>query len=99
MVRGFYSIMSLMQDGGTVKMVKRPADKPLAVLASMVKLKPQPKKQKVEQVDIGNSRQDRSKCEGARQASQEQPIQSGLLGLQNYKDADDEDSENEEGPS
>ncbi|GAQ90119.1 hypothetical protein KFL_006030020 [Klebsormidium nitens] len=88
-----------LKGGEPVKMVKRPAEKPLAVLASMVKLKPQPKKLKAEQVDTGSLRQVRGELEKDGQALREQTVQSGLLGLQDYKDDDDEDSENEEGPS
>eukprot|EP00243_Klebsormidium_subtile_P006881 TRINITY_DN2982_c0_g1_i1.p1 TRINITY_DN2982_c0_g1~~TRINITY_DN2982_c0_g1_i1.p1 ORF type:complete len:207 (+),score=61.16 TRINITY_DN2982_c0_g1_i1:77-697(+) len=83
---------------GDVKMVKRPAEKPLAVLASMVKLKPQPKKLKAEQVDSGSLRRDRGELEKDERALQEQTVQSGLLGLQDYRDDDDDESEDEEGP-
>jgi hypothetical protein len=96
-------LIHCMQDIEPSKAVKRTADKQPNSLASMIKIKPQPKKPKIEREHTGLYKSEKSEgveksvskkleapvAQSLTEKKIEQP--GGLLGLQTYGSDDDED--------
>jgi hypothetical protein len=102
-VQDSHLVIHSMQDIEPSKAVKRTADKQPNSLASMIKIKPQPKKQKLEREQTGLHKSEESKgVEKSVSNKSEAPVAQnltekrieqpgGLLGLQTYGSDDDED--------